>query len=513
MKKYPWTVGLYCARPDNSRSLICGATIISGDVLLTAAHCMDHCNKLGAKDAVRVASLRSAPGPAEDCEEWFGIDDSIVVIIHEHYDPSLYDNDVALIKLPRAIKCTNPSDPHYLPNMIAALDGQGGNTIAADGASYPPHEKVELEPLLTATGWGVTETDTYPETLRVLTDIPLLTRAYCKTLTGYSNVTEGMVCEGEEAGKDTCKGDSGGPLVSITGGKAILVGVTSWGVGCALDLQPGVYAKVAFFLAWIYDNSDVASPPSPPPLPPFSPPPPPLRPLPASPPPSPSLPPFPASPPPPPSLPGTVFKEVYEVIVEFVVAGSPSDVNATQRDEVARAIAAALGLPATAVDVVVLAASALVKSTSVYEDSKSADAAVTSLSAQLGSQEAASDFFQSASLDVTSTPTTFVQTVKVPVPPAGSAASETDTAVIIGASAGGAALLLVVAWLCCRQKGPKLPKPRPARVSLRKRAGKVSPRHTDANETNSPQPTALASAQPPVLLGSPAGPVRPPRSG
>ncbi|KAG8227076.1 hypothetical protein J437_LFUL007413 [Ladona fulva] len=68
----------------------------------------------------------------------------------------------------------------------------------------------------------------------------------------YEDITERMLCAGDD-GKDACQGDSGGPLVQ--NGK--LVGIVSFGHGCAQFLFPGVYARVAAFRGWIRDNSGV----------------------------------------------------------------------------------------------------------------------------------------------------------------------------------------------------------------------------------------------------------------
>jgi secreted trypsin-like serine protease len=50
---------------------------------------------------------------------------------------------------------------------------------------------------------------------------------------------------------DTCQGDSGGPLFCIIDKQVFVLGITSWGYGCAMPNYPGVYAKVSAAIPWI----------------------------------------------------------------------------------------------------------------------------------------------------------------------------------------------------------------------------------------------------------------------
>ncbi|CAG9129026.1 unnamed protein product [Plutella xylostella] len=64
------------------------------------------------------------------------------------------------------------------------------------------------------------------------------------------DVTDNMFCSGilDVGGKDGCQGDSGGPVILDND---IVVGITSWGEGCAEALYPGVNADVRAVSDWI----------------------------------------------------------------------------------------------------------------------------------------------------------------------------------------------------------------------------------------------------------------------
>ena len=57
-----------------------------------------------------------------------------------------------------------------------------------------------------------------------------------------SQIARSNICAGS-AGKDTCAGDEGGPLIVLESGRYAVVGVASWGRGCAVPGYPGVYTR------------------------------------------------------------------------------------------------------------------------------------------------------------------------------------------------------------------------------------------------------------------------------
>jgi len=106
------------------------------------------------------------------------------------------------------------------------------------------------------TGWGNTQSLLESREWLRRVQVPLVNQSVCsEKYKQYGGVTERMICAGYmEGGKDACQGDSGGPMVNEEG---VLVGVVSWGYGCAKPNYPGVYSRVAHAREWIKEHSGV----------------------------------------------------------------------------------------------------------------------------------------------------------------------------------------------------------------------------------------------------------------
>ena len=116
-------------------------------------------------------------------------------------------------------------------------------------APQPPIHDDESVHAIVA-GWGYLKDGGSAARVLQKVTVPLINLKRCRNEFSYP-VTDRMICAGyAQGGKDACQGDSGGPLIvkeKLSGGghRGILIGIVSWGIGCAGAGNPGAYSRVA----------------------------------------------------------------------------------------------------------------------------------------------------------------------------------------------------------------------------------------------------------------------------
>lgn len=229
----PWQVGLLAAGiNDNAQAQFCGGTLIATQWVVTAAHCVD-----GGMTPSQVAILPGTHSLSDAKARRVAVKR---LVVHPQWNQATNDHDIALLELAAPVT----PGPTITPIRVS--------TAAQEPAPGTP---------LTVSGWGATKQGGPGSILLMTVDVPVVPLGNCNQSASYGGaITTRMVCAGrDEGGKDSCQGDSGGPAVSV-GSEPTLVGVVSWGHGCAKPWKYGVYTRVGSFADWIRKTSGVSAP-------------------------------------------------------------------------------------------------------------------------------------------------------------------------------------------------------------------------------------------------------------
>ncbi|XP_076641108.1 chymotrypsin-2-like [Halictus rubicundus] len=204
------------------KNFMCGGSIISEHLILTAAHCIYRQDVTKYEVIVGTYYLSSSTNP--------GVSYSAKQLIwHSGYDSQLLRNDIGLIRLNDRISF-NTSRIEPIP--LASVDYVAPNTNAV------------------VTGWGKLSAGGQVSPFLQEITLKILSQDVCKTI-WQGNVKESQICTFTKQYEGVCNGDSGGPLV--VDGKQ--VGIVSFGIPCGRG-APDVYTRVYSYKSWIISNAE-----------------------------------------------------------------------------------------------------------------------------------------------------------------------------------------------------------------------------------------------------------------
>ena len=242
----------YAASLQFNNEHFCGGALIASDVVITAGHC-NGATSLGGLIYDAVIG-RHDLGKRNNKNGNVG-GESIRIkheIRHPQYNQESVNNDFNLIFLSEEIQDVTSRTILKVNNDNAIPKNNAPLTVIGYGDTNPANNIVTNSNILLSTTVYSQSNEKCEEASGVVQSQwgPVYTEL-------RGGITSNMLCAWAKD-TDACQGDSGGPLIQLgddeSGKDDTLVGIVSWGLGCADDVFPGVYARVSAQYEWIQSN-------------------------------------------------------------------------------------------------------------------------------------------------------------------------------------------------------------------------------------------------------------------
>lgn len=206
---------------------LCGGSIISKNLILTAGHCVKGYSPLWMKIRAGTIYLKNN----NENGELYNVETYILHPMYEMDETSIYD--IAILKLEKSLNFSeNISSIQLIDKNYKFLNNEKALIM---GWGYTQDEEEEDGDLSKILQYAV---------------VPIINRKDCQKLLKMKYHPSSFCAGYIKTGKiDSCSYDSGGPIVSISSGKQI--GIVSWGDGCGKPGKPGVYTNIQYVKKWI----------------------------------------------------------------------------------------------------------------------------------------------------------------------------------------------------------------------------------------------------------------------